>query len=68
MSRGATMFVLFPTLYSVYKNDRPQTPGVCLGLLGDDTCIYTTDRKDGYLSDNCSVFSVLLRCGVGPGT
>jgi hypothetical protein len=41
--------VLSPTLYSLYINDTPQTPGVYLGLFADDTCIYTTDRKEGYV-------------------
>jgi hypothetical protein len=29
--------VLSPTLYSLYINDAPQSPGVHLALLGDDT-------------------------------
>jgi hypothetical protein len=40
--------VLSPTLYSLYINDAPQTPGVYLGLFADDTCIYATDREEGY--------------------
>jgi hypothetical protein len=39
--------VLSPTLYSLYINDTPQTPRVYLGHFADDTCIYTTDRKEG---------------------
>jgi hypothetical protein len=27
----------------------PQTPGVNLGLFADDTCLYATDRKEGYV-------------------
>jgi hypothetical protein len=40
--------VLSPTLYSLYINDTPQTPGVCLGLFADDTYIYiyVTVRKE----------------------
>jgi hypothetical protein len=30
-------------------NDMPQTPGVYLGLFAADTCIYATDRKEGYV-------------------
>jgi hypothetical protein len=33
--------VLSHTLYSLYINDMPQTPGVYLGLFADDTCIRT---------------------------
>jgi hypothetical protein len=42
-------FVLSPTLYSVYINDTPQTPGVYSGLFVDDICIYAKDRKEGYV-------------------
>jgi hypothetical protein len=38
-----------PTLYSIYINYTPQTPGVYLGLFADDTCIYATDHKEGYV-------------------
>jgi hypothetical protein len=41
--------VLSPTLYSIYINDTPQTPGVYLGLFTDDTCIYVTDCKECYV-------------------
>jgi len=41
--------VLAPTLYSLYINDTPQTPGVYLPLFSDDAGIYTTDRKEGYV-------------------
>jgi hypothetical protein len=40
---------IFPTLYSIYINDTTQTPGVYLGLFADDTCIYATDSKEGYV-------------------
>jgi hypothetical protein len=41
-------FVLSPTLY-IYINDAPQTPGVYLALFPDDTCLYPTERKEGYV-------------------
>jgi hypothetical protein len=40
--------VLSPTLYSIFINDTPQTSGVYLGLFVDDTCMYATDRNEGY--------------------
>jgi hypothetical protein len=40
-----------PTLYSLYINDAPQTPGVYLSPFADNTCIYTTDHKEGYVLD-----------------
>jgi hypothetical protein len=39
--------VLSPTLYTLYINDTPQTPGVNLALFADDTCLHATDRKEG---------------------
>jgi hypothetical protein len=41
--------VLSHTLYSLYKNDTPQTAGVYLGLFADNTCIYATDTEEGYV-------------------
>jgi hypothetical protein len=41
--------VLSPTLLSLYINDTTQTSGVYLCLFADDTCIYATDRKEGYV-------------------
>jgi hypothetical protein len=41
--------VLSPTLYNLYIIDTPQTPGVNLALFADDTCLYATDRKEGYV-------------------
>jgi hypothetical protein len=41
--------VLSPTLYNLYINDTPQTSGVNLALFADDTCLYSTDRKEGYV-------------------
>jgi hypothetical protein len=51
-SRGATRFLSVPTLYGIYKWYARKTPGVYLGLFADDTCIYTTDRKEGYVLSN----------------
>jgi hypothetical protein len=41
--------VLSPTLYNLYINDTPQTPSMNLALFADDTCLYATDRKEGYV-------------------
>jgi hypothetical protein len=41
--------VLSSTLYNVHINDTPQTPCVNLALFADDTCLYATDRKEGYV-------------------
>jgi hypothetical protein len=41
--------VLSPTLYNIYINDTPETPGVNLALFADDTCLYATERKEGYV-------------------
>jgi hypothetical protein len=41
--------VLSPTLYNTYINHIPQTSGVHLALFADDTCLYTTDRKEGFV-------------------
>jgi hypothetical protein len=40
--------VLSPTLYNLYI-DTPQAPGVNLALFADNTCLYATDRKEGYV-------------------
>jgi hypothetical protein len=40
---------LSPTLYNLYINDTPQTSGVNLALFADDICLYTTERKEGYV-------------------
>jgi hypothetical protein len=41
--------VLSPTLYNLYINDTPQTLGVNLALFADDTCLYASDSKEGYV-------------------
>jgi hypothetical protein len=40
--------VLSLMLYNVYRNDAPQTPGTQLALFANDTCMYATDRKEGF--------------------
>jgi hypothetical protein len=59
--------VLSPTLYNMYINDAPQTPGVHLALFADDTCLYTTDRREGLLSENSSAVSAKWKPGVRAG-
>jgi hypothetical protein len=41
--------VLSPTLYNIYVNDPPQNQGVHLALFADDTRLYATDRKEGFI-------------------
>jgi hypothetical protein len=60
--------VLSPTLYNAYVNDPPQTPGVHLALFADDTCVYATDRKEGFILENSSAASAQWRPGVSAGT
>jgi hypothetical protein len=33
----------------IYINDTLQTPDVYVGLFADNTCIYATDCKEGYV-------------------
>jgi hypothetical protein len=33
----------------MHINDMPQATGVHLALFADDTCLYATDRKEGYI-------------------
>jgi hypothetical protein len=33
----------------MYINDVPPTPGVYLVLIAVDTCLYATDRKEGFV-------------------
>jgi retron-type reverse transcriptase len=42
-------FVLAPTIYNLYINDISQTPGFQLAFFADDTYIYATERKEGYV-------------------
>jgi hypothetical protein len=41
--------VLSSTLYNLYINDTPKTIRANLALFADDTCLYATDRKEGYV-------------------
>jgi hypothetical protein len=41
--------VLSPTLFNMYINDIPQATWVHLALFAADTCLYTTERKEGYV-------------------
>jgi hypothetical protein len=41
--------VLSPTLCNMYINDAPRTPDVQLALFADDSCLYATDRKEGFI-------------------
>jgi hypothetical protein len=41
--------VLSPTLFNMYINDMPQAIGVHLALFTDDTCLYATEHKEGYV-------------------
>jgi hypothetical protein len=41
--------VLPPTLYYMYINDARQTPVIYIALFADDTCLYATDRKEGFV-------------------
>jgi hypothetical protein len=41
--------VLSSTLFNMYINNTLQTTGVHLPLFADDTCLYATERKGGYV-------------------
>jgi hypothetical protein len=41
--------LLSPKLYNIYVNDPPKIQGVYLALCTDDTCLYATDRKEGFI-------------------
>jgi hypothetical protein len=41
--------VLSPILFNMYIHDAPQTHGVNLALVADDTCLYATDIKEGFV-------------------
>jgi hypothetical protein len=40
---------LITNLYNFYTNDTTLTSSVNLSLFADDTCLYATDRKEGYV-------------------
>jgi hypothetical protein len=56
--------VLSPTLFNMYINDVTQTRGVHLALFADDTCIYATDHKEGFIVRNlqCCLSSMETWC------
>jgi hypothetical protein len=60
--------VLSPTLYNIYINDTPQTPGVYLALFADDTCLYATEPRRAMFSESCSAVLMQSRRGVSAGT
>jgi hypothetical protein len=41
--------VLSPTLYNLFINNTPQTICVNLALFAEDTCLYATEGKEGYV-------------------
>jgi hypothetical protein len=41
--------VLSYKMSNMYINDTPQTTGVCLALFAEGTCLYATERKEGYI-------------------
>jgi hypothetical protein len=41
--------VLSPSLNSLYINNTPQTLEVYVALFANDTCLYYTDREEGYV-------------------
>jgi hypothetical protein len=41
--------VLSPILYNLYTNDTPQATNLHLALFADDTYLYATVRKEGYI-------------------
>jgi hypothetical protein len=55
---------LSPNLYNLYINDTPQTPGVNLALFADETCLYATDHKEGYVlrKIQCGLDSMAAWC------
>jgi hypothetical protein len=52
--------VLSSTLYNLYVNDTSQTSGVILALFADDTCLYATDRKEGYVLRKTRLYGGLV--------
>jgi hypothetical protein len=41
--------ILYPTLYNLYINYTPQTTGISVALFVDDTVLYATEYKEGYV-------------------
>jgi hypothetical protein len=41
--------VMSPTLFNMFTNDSPQSNGVHPVLFADDTCLYVTDHKEGFI-------------------
>jgi hypothetical protein len=62
--------VSYPSIYciSLHVNDAPQTHGVYLALSADDTFLYATDHKEGFVLRKCSGVSAQWSCGVSTGT
>jgi hypothetical protein len=48
-SRGAARFGPLPYFVQYVYQRSPQTHGVFLALFADDTCLYATDRKEGFV-------------------
>jgi hypothetical protein len=49
--------VLSHAPFNMYVNDAPQTNSVHLALFADNTCLYATDRKEGFVVKT-------LQCGL----
>jgi hypothetical protein len=56
--------VLSPTLSTMFINDAPQPPGVYLALFADDTCLYATDQREGFVVGKlqCGLSSMEIWC------
>jgi hypothetical protein len=63
-----SILLLLPCTVCIINNT-PQTPGVYPALFVDDTCMYTTDRKEGYVLRKLRyAVSLQWNGGVGIGT
>jgi hypothetical protein len=52
-TRGEANFHLGPnSVQCVYKSDNPYTPSVHVTFFADDTCLYATERNEGYVPRN----------------
>jgi hypothetical protein len=58
--------ILSPTFYSLYINYMSQTLNAYLGLFANDTCIYATDSKEGFIMRKCACVYACNspKCGV----